>query len=1474
MPGGASDKLGNIYEGLWTIDCMIDVIDEQGDEIEIESISLPELDKEATTMCIEPLGEEGKGVEFWLQKEDIREYHQVKRQISEGKWTISSLENNQNHVLSDFQNKLNKPLSHCIFVSMNSASELRELSDRARSSKDWAQFSREVLSKGWRNSFSKLCSKWSDYTDKEIEEIIKDFQNQKRLSEPQERILKVAEDSYEKLKRVYVETISDNQLKKKVEARLRGLIEPKSNDLSSHEDWKKARISLGELASKSIHQQLTANHIWKWLDEKGYRRSNYSKNPHVLGKIKKANQLYLSGLERQQNFTTIPREEVQEILDLLLKDEDKRGFLLVGEAGVGKSGVMAQIAGKLNEKNIIFFAFRLDNLTIEFHPDNVGRNYNLPLSPAIVLGNISKNTKSKCVLIIDQLDALSQASGRHPKFFDCINRIIEEASDSDFPHVRVLVACRKFDLENDSRIKSLTGKKGILQEFEIKKLSEKQVRETIQIQNLGIDDKKLNRKQIELLSLPLHLSLLVEISKDSTVETLSFETENDLFNQFWEYQQRHCKVGKFTKIIDKLCYYMNSKQKLSAPKSVLDEYFNDAETMISENILIQENKTIRFFHETFFDYAFARRFTAEGKELLSFLLEGEQHLFNRAQVRQILHHNREIDFPQYLDDVTALLNRENIRFHLKYLVIDLLADLQDPKPEEWEIIKPFLKENDQKLKDHAWRLLRYPKWFILVKNSGIIEQWLQCDDDFLVDKAVHRVVHLITFVDTEVMDEIPALIEPFIDNPSEQWLKRLLFIVERISIGNKSRKVLDLFLTLIDQGILDTDEDFFHKYHVNSNSKSEWICEIIGHYLERRLKLHFIKLLSFHAHFICLLKIHPFFLKQYTNLNLQMGLNPFYRYGYNQGTIPYTQWDNIFLESGKKASKEYVVNILPFMLSVIELTSIKTDEKPYQDQVWYYAINTGYASYRLQSAILHGMKIALSNLAKNHPQEFDEVIREYNLSSSESETIQFLLECASRSTLTDEQDLRSQTSPNPEDYEINSPIPEAQTANMNDEQWLEAIQTNDQGVYQLSKNLQQEVIKDPERFAKLIDQFPDNTNIYYFQAILRGIAETTIEIAVETALRVCQYYHQLPGKPYGYDISRLIEKLAYLPWDKQGLEIIAYYALNDPDPKQGCRKIQFDNVNNNDLDEILTEGINSVRGRAVCAIAELIFKDKDRTNYFKTTLEQIVKDSSLWVRSCVAIALTAVLNYDRNLAVNLFKKLVEAEDILLGTQTVERFLKYALWTHYTELEYILKRMLDSELSKIQEMGSRLLFLASLVHSEAQPLAEEYLSGTPAHRKGAALIYRSNFHLSKYRELCEKSLIQLFNDPDKEVQKEVARFFNDLDDEKLANSDKLIEAFINSSVFLDNSFHLLQSLTEAAKFDQEIALKVCERFVEVFITESGGGYASESEDVGKITEKIYSQTRDSGLKSRCLDIFDRLYELGAYGLDQVTQEYDR
>ena len=129
---------------------------------------------------------------------------------------------------------------------------------------------------------------------------------------------------------------------------------------------------------------------------------------------------------------------------------------------------------------------------------------------------------------------------------------------------------------------------------------------------LGIDPNRLNPKQMELLSLPVHLRLLSECPQDRRQGSIDFRSAKDLYDRFWEYKQQklarsHIEIGHVFSALDSMIDYMNKHENLSAPASLLDEHPGILPVMASENIIVKDGSRISFFHESFFDYMFARR---------------------------------------------------------------------------------------------------------------------------------------------------------------------------------------------------------------------------------------------------------------------------------------------------------------------------------------------------------------------------------------------------------------------------------------------------------------------------------------------------------------------------------------------------------------------------------------------------------------------------------------------------------------------------------------------------------------------------------------------------------------------------------------------------------------------------------------------------------------------------------------------------
>ena len=1501
LPGGSAEKFGNRYEGRWTVACLLDVMDEVADSIRLE-----------------PPGPEDQGFEFWVAKQGIREFHQVKRQHYSGNWTLYTLV--EEGVLTDFLTRLQDSSVSCVFVSGNSAGQLEELSDRARGSASWEEFNEVFLSADeWRKRFDRVRDSLPHLPEHE---------------------------TYERLKRVHTLPVGERFLLTTIESRVSTLVDG---------DAATAIDILAEMASDLVHRELTAHDIWTHLGSRGFSRRHWDKDPHVLSAVEEANRRYL-GLLRDQAIGRIvlPRQETAIVHGRLREDSQKPGVLVSGEAGVGKSGVMLQVVEELATAGIPVVAFRADRLESTQLPDRVGEQIGLPGSPANVLAAVAQG--QFCVLVIDQLDALSLASGRNTELFDCVYEIIRQAQAH--PNMRVLLACRKFDIENDYRLRGLTDSDGIAETVPVDRLAHETVRNVVT--RFGLDANSLNLNQLNLLSVPLHLKLLSELVADEEINALNFETAQDLYARFWEYKQKVIRerLGRpvqWTQVVYALCDYMHNRQTLSTPEVVVEDWSSDTDAMVSENILVLENQRYSFFHEGFFDYAFARRFAGGSQSLLGLLLSGEQRLFLRAQVRQILLYLRDTEFDRYIANLEETLSSSDVRFHIKQVILALLADLSEPVRQEWDILSTFAgRDFNDPVTRQSWVTVRRPSWFRLVDSLGLVQQWLGDPDEVFVDQTVL----LLRVVQGQLGDRVAELVEPYVDR-SERWNSRLVHLAVW-GDWSQGRRFLVLMLRLIDDGILDdargpiaVNSDFWSLMHRLQYSDQSWGCEVAGHYFNRRRRL-----------------------------GLDAGqTNPF---DYSNGTIADSQSaEDTLGRLASNAPESFVREVLPFMRAVIEDCATQERRGLLLDPIWSNRIVQ--SGYGIDHALLKAMEIALSELAMHHPETYRSVFEP--LRDSPFETIQYLLMRSLSSngqTFADEgvdqlcksperlgvgylsdphwaaRQLIESVSPHCSDEKLReletlllgyytaweksepgrpqygyaqftllsgiiagrqskdvstrleelrlkfgrqepasptpmrvqqaqSPIPGDVVEDMSDEEWLSAIGEHDAdehsftedgsfvgGALELSRLLEDRVKQEPERFAELVLRFPDNANPFYFEAVLRGVTDSGLDIV--TIARVTERCHSIEGRPLGRYICDPIASLANGDVPLEALDLVASYATEDPDPEQELWRTEVSPGQGLYYrGDILNNAINTKRGTAARAMARLIEANGKRIAHLRPALEKMVQDPSIAVRSCVAQTLIAVLRHDRDLAVDLFGQLCNTEDALVGTEFVERFLFFALQTHFQELSSILERMVTSQLTEVASAGARQACVAALDLEEAAEIARICLSGSEAQKIGAAQVMAANVRTATCRSFCEDALVSLFNDPSDKVRAEAARCFLRFEGPQLEGYDRLITGFVCSGASSSDFFPLLVALERTTAKLPEVTLLVCERFIDIAglaAADISTGEAGDANTVIKLTLRTYQQSSDEKIRATCLDLIDKLMEHGAYGINDALEEFER
>ena len=903
LPGGPADKLGNRYEKWWTVSECVRMLRGDTDAIRIED---PGVEK----------------AEFVVTAGPRRELHQVKRSHPNGKWSLAALASDG--LLKVIGDALAGNDDRFVFVSGSEARELADLCEAARAAKSTEEFERAFLAaEGRKQSFERLhdCHWKCDVPT-----------------------------AIERLQRIEVRTIGERDLEEKVRLGVQTLFLG---------DPDKVRAELWAIVEGSVHRTITRQDLVDELARRGYRKRRLSSPERAGVAVREATDRYLAGArQRLIQQKLVPRAAAETLLSRL--GETATDSVVTGKAGSGKTACVVEVTEALRERGLPVLTFRLDSLQLlsASTTADLGSHLGLEESPVLVLAAAAEAAGRPGVLIVDQLDAVSTMSGRSSDAFDVVEGLLQEARGARARVVlHTIVVCRAFDWRHDHRLRQLLPSDSDPQ-VEVTEVTEFTVDEVKPLlTEAGFDPALFRERQLVLLQLPQNLSLFLEAGFD-TSRAPTFGTATQLLERYWDEKRRAVaeriapSPDQWMGVIETLCNEMTSAQQLSAPRETMDD-FSPAyvDQLASEGVLTLDGRRYGFGHESFFDYCFARVFIRRRESLVSFLKGSEQHLFRRAQVRQVLAYLRDADRARYVEELRALLSDEGIRAHIKDLAFALLAEVTDPAEEEWAIwqqwIAPALKAieegtpNPDKLSEIAWRRFSgSSSWFEPTDRHGVIEDWLASGNDRFANVAVN---YLLGRHQRRSPDRAAALLEPYADRGGE-WALRLRSLMEWADL-HTSRRFFDLFLRLVDNGTLDeargpvaVNATFWDMLHDLGESRPEWVPEVLAHRFRRRFAV-----------------IHA----DGRDLRGRELL------GYDRSAA------EMIKKSAERAPAVFVQYVLPVVLDISDSTLID-NTPPKHDAVWWTLIKTRYPSG--ESACLSGLAGALTTLARQNTKDLLDVI--------------------------------------------------------------------------------------------------------------------------------------------------------------------------------------------------------------------------------------------------------------------------------------------------------------------------------------------------------------------------------------------------------------------------------------------------------------------------------------------------------------------
>ncbi|MGW0868986.1 hypothetical protein ACWD3Z_00705 [Streptomyces sp. NPDC002740] len=1439
----------------------------------------------ASRIRLEPPGPAGAGIEFELEAADGTWCEQVKDVPSKGPWTLDAA----GKILKAVTGHLAEGKKVRLVLSTG-APELHDLSQRARAAETLAEFE-GIITKAQAPQFVQVLGNWSvngALVDREVGWRYLQAVHVKHYSPEALRRLVVSE--YELL------FVGDPEV----------IVRQLSGYLDEH-----------------MHQRLTASQIRSHLlTVPGVRPRLLAGDTGTLTALAGTVERFVRRVRRDRPvFGMAARPHVEQLYERLVAEGGPQIVVCEGGAGLGKSAVVTDVLVQLSGQGWPAAAVRMDGADAGVQTaKDLGNRMTLPDSPAVLLAGVADGDPA--LFVIDQLDAVSTYNGRMSDAYEAVEDVLAQLSVA--PNVKVLLVARTVDIDNDRRLSRLVADPARSARFPLSVLELEQVRAVLSAN--GTDADGLGPVTLELLRTPLHLSVFSRLSPSA--RGASYRTLQELYARYTdelrEEIERQVAALDWRSITGTLCASMSERETLQVPMALLDGFARQhIKVLESHGVLVRDGEQIGFFHETYFDFLFARSFISIGEDIHDFLASSGQYLFRRAQTRQVLEHLAGTDAGRFRTTVARLLGSDQIRAHLHDVIIAVLGQLDAALP-DWKAIEP-VAWGQAPVARKVRGLLALPQWFDAADHDQRWERWLgtpqTADAAFpeLLAVARHR------------PERVVELVRPYVGT-TPQWRRRLVGLIEWALAPDLG----DLAIDLIDRGYADeargpfaVNSDFWSLLYGLSETHPAPAARLVGAYLRRHLAR------------ACADGSGDPFASEHLSTNSQVA-------------------DTVLSRIAQAEPETYVDQVLPFVIDVATASSVVRSGCQDLGGRWAYRLVGGHG---VDAALLAALDMALRSLAGQAPAAAADALRQLTASSVQElrflacrlhtalgrpdEAIAWLLtdEChlrlgwvdsarwASRELIetatphcTDEMldrltevllgyypawerrrqkgqrsawgwsqyELLSAICPSRRSDAVRrrlaewdrkfpgqvpspptpiqtgfagSPISDHAARYMTNEQWHRALDKYAKPRPERFWPPQGGVHELAQTLRSRAEREPDRFTAFAFSlgsgspaAYLCAIVEAvTPHLDADRWEQLAFHVHRTLGPAAAATICRALQS-APQNFTAASLPALDSYTT-DSHPEQDSRDADVEGTRT----DLLTAGINATRGQAALTVAALLFHGSEHLHALTPLVTRLANDPLLAVRVCAAQAVLALMKHDSQIGLDTAEQLLNHPDAnVYNASTTQRLLINTLVREPSRFADHLARALQGS-GDTAELAGQSWAVATIQGCLTSDLPNSTHELNALARRGAAAVFANN--IDHYPHL-----VPLFNDDDTDVRKNASQGMRQVFDLLPAQADELVSAFLDSDAFPDHLEHLAFALYDHTGPLPTVAIDACERIVQHAGKDLGDLRTHRAADGHYLVSAVLRLYRQSPRpqRIRCLDIIDRLSQAGAYGLNAALE----
>ncbi|MFC7942544.1 hypothetical protein ACFUPZ_04705 [Microbacterium oxydans] len=1440
--GGAADKVGNEYETWWTLRRVTQLL--RG---EIDAIAL------------EPL--HGDGAELWVETRGRRTFDQVKYRSS-GQWTPARLRSDG--VLS----KLGRHYAagHEVLLVLSQPSEdLEKLIDLALATTSGSELWEEAAE---TNNLNLLSDAWGVGRD----------ETRSYLTQTT-----VRHDGLPHLKEFVSLTLETLVLGNPALA---------SGTLRAFLDARIARA-------------FTASDVWEALTSDGFSPRPRAEPGPTIARLRDALDRHSRAVRRSApNAGIILRREVDDIVEAV-NDSKSPVVIVAGKAGAGKSVVVAEAAERLAQSGRHVAALRLDRLDPSTSTAaQLGRGLDLDQSPVVALSEVSPEGING-VLVIDQLDAVSNYSGRMPAVYDAVDEALNQARL--IGNVRVILAVRSVDLAEDPRLRRLAGESAPT--IQVGDLELESIRSYLL--DLGTDVENVGATTLQLLRLPIHLYIFSEL--EPAMRAASYGTLTSLYSAFTRaFRARLERSGhpdEWPAVSRLLVERMNSHETLSLPASYLDEIRPlYVEALLSANVLVEQDGRIALFHETYFDYLFAKSFDLRGKALVGWFARTGQGLFRRSQLRQLLAFIATAEPEIFVEQVLAVAT-SSLRPHLVSIAYSALADMV-PRNEDWISVR-HLAVAENPFGARIVSLIGAPKWLDAADATGDLEILL--DDPEWSEAVAGLVARLASERPSRVLELLSTR-----QHNGEMWIRAI-----RIAIDVADSPIwTDFALTQLLNGGLDLANEPFNVIH------SRMFHRALSSRPDEALRL-FVAVIS-------------------RDLDRAIAGHSPEHDGILRGRDRSSILEKDLNDLATTLGARYVEALWPL------ITRIATFYPPSGARFWQYRVRDTHRE--LGDSLFYTFGDALTRMTRGSPAAAIPILEslthihsgalnflvcralheaspnsaiDWLLDSEEHLAVGWLsgprwetrrlIEHASAACSDDhfaaleaallfwapdynraeaklrwrglaELELLSALAPGrlspraagrlaelrrkfptweptePEGMSggmVQPPIARSAAEKMTDAQWHQAITKyanrdrlsfRDGAAYGGSEELASLMgtlaREDSERFLTFGLDLPPETPSTYTDHLVRNLAG---EVPQDRLLPLIRKYRRDHPSDSGRAAAAVLDDYSQDLSDACFQELLSL--ADDVDPSREYALERTDSGFHFGGD-FVSAGVNSTRGRVASTLAKVIFADESRLSAALPALHALANDPIVAVRVLAAEAILAYAASARDEGLDLLERLLD-DDHVLSASTGLRALRWAMLWDADRFSPLLVRALSGQDAKLA--GAH--WANCLINDALGSAPTDVTLLSESARVGAADAVSTN------PGLAAALVAQLFNDPSPEVRRTVARSVSSISDMSDAVRNDLVEHFLKSRSFENEYGQLLDALEDLPGELPATTWEACRRILNSLASSPRRRFVPHGEDLVTILIRLY-RSSDAAGREAALDLIDQTVLLELWLIDEA------